>query len=275
MADPKNQAADPAEAKTADAAAVQGATPDVKETAATETDVNPVEAKTADAKETDAKPVEAKTADAKDAGSKQAGAKKADAKKAKPDAGYTPRLKADYEERIAAAMTEKFGYKNKLEVPRLDKVVVNMGVGEATQDKKKVEQAAAEMELIAGQKPVIAKAKKSIAQFKLREGMPIGCKVTLRRDRMYEFVDRLVTVALPRVRDFRGLNPRSFDGRGNYAMGLKEQIIFPEINYDQIDKVRGMDIIITTTAKTDEEARELLRLFNFPFPAEAEAQQAA
>ena len=184
------------------------------------------------------------------------------------DADYTPRLKSDYDERIVKAMTEKFGYKNRLEVPRLDKIVINMGVGEATQDKKKVETAAAEMQQIAGQKPVITKAKKSIAQFKLREGMPIGCKVTLRRDRMYEFLDRLVTVALPRVRDFRGLNPKSFDGRGNYAMGLKEQIIFPEINYDQIDKVRGMDVIITTTAKTDEEARELLRLFNFPFPAE-------
>jgi len=188
---------------------------------------------------------------------------------------YTPRLKKDYEERIVAAMTERFGYKNRLEVPRLEKIVINMGVGEATQDKKKVEAAAAEMELISGQKPVITKAKKSIAQFKLREGMPIGCKVTLRRDRMYEFLDRLVTIALPRVRDFRGLNPRSFDGRGNYAMGLKEQIVFPEINYDRIDAVRGMDIIITTTANTDEEARELLRLFNFPFPAEAEEKQAA
>jgi large subunit ribosomal protein L5 len=200
--------------------------------------------------------------------------KKADKAPSKPS-DYSPRLKTDYEERIVKAMTEKFGYKNRLEVPRLDKIVVNMGVGEATQDKKKVEAAAAEMEAIAGQKPVITKAKKSIAQFKLREGMPIGCKVTLRRDRMYEFLDRLVTVALPRVRDFRGLNPRSFDGRGNYAMGLKEQIVFPEINYDQIEKVRGMDIIVTTTAKTDEEARELLRLFNFPFPAEAEEKQAA
>src|SRR6266576_1398456 len=191
-------------------------------------------------------------------------------KKAAKDDGYTPRLKADYDERIVAAMIERFGYKNKLEVPRLDKIVINMGVGDATQDKKRVETAAAEMQAIAGQKPVITKAKKSIAQFKLREGMPIGCKVTLRRDRMYEFLDRLVTIALPRVRDFRGLNPRSFDGRGNYALGLKEQIIFPEINYDQIDKVRGMDVIITTTAKTDDEARELLRLFNFPFPAEEE-----
>jgi large subunit ribosomal protein L5 len=188
---------------------------------------------------------------------------------------YIARLKKDYDERIAPAMTERFGYKNRMEIPRLEKIVINMGVGEATQDKKKVEQAAAEMQAIAGQKPVITKAKKSIAQFKLREGMPIGCKVTLRRERMYEFLDRLVTVALPRVRDFRGLNPNSFDGRGNYAMGLKEQIVFPEINYDSIDKVRGMDIIVTTTAKTDEEARELLRLFNFPFPIVEDQKQAA
>jgi large subunit ribosomal protein L5 len=201
-------------------------------------------------------------------------AAKTDAKPSKKPADYTPRLKRDYDERIVSAMTEKFGYKNRLEVPRLDKIVINMGVGEATQDKKRVETAAAEMQQISGQKPVITKAKKSIAQFKLREGMPIGCKVTLRRDRMFEFLDRLVTIALPRVRDFRGLNPKSFDGRGNYALGLKEQIIFPEINYDQIDTVRGMDVIITTTAKTDEEARELLRLFNFPFPAEEQRQAA-
>ena len=189
-------------------------------------------------------------------------------------AGYTARLRRDYDERIVPAMIERFGYKNRMEVPRLDKIVLNMGVGEATQDKKKVETAAAEMELIAGQKPVITKAKKSIAQFKLREGMPIGVKVTLRRERMYEFLDRLVTIALPRVRDFRGLNPKSFDGRGNYAMGLKEQLVFPEINYDRIEKVRGLDVIITTTAKTDDEARELLRLFNFPFPQEEQKQAA-
>ena len=202
-------------------------------------------------------------------------AKKTDAKPSKTPKGYEPRLKKDYEDRIVPAMIERFGYKNRLEVPRLDKIVINMGVGEATQDKKRVEAAAAEMQAISGQKPVITKAKKSIAQFKLREGMPIGCKVTLRRDRMFEFMDRLVTIALPRVRDFRGLNPKSFDGRGNYAMGLKEQIVFPEINYDQIDTVRGMDVIVTTTANTDEEARELLRLFNFPFPAETEEKQAA
>jgi large subunit ribosomal protein L5 len=201
-------------------------------------------------------------------------AEKPAVKPSKLPANYKPRLRADYDDRIVKAMTEKFGYKNRLQVPRLDKIVINMGVGDATQDKKRVETAAAEMQQIAGQKPVITKAKTSIAQFKLREGMPIGCKVTLRRERMYEFLDRLVTIALPRVRDFRGLNPRSFDGRGNYAMGLKEQIIFPEINYDQIDKVRGMDVIITTTAKTDEEARELLRLFNFPFPAEEQREAA-
>ncbi len=188
---------------------------------------------------------------------------------------YTPRMRKKYDDSIVTAMTEKFGYKNRLEVPKIEKIVINMGVGEATQDKKKVEQAASEMELIAGQKPVVTKAKKSIAQFKLREGMPIGCKVTLRRERMYEFLDRLITIALPRVRDFRGLNPLSFDGRGNYAMGLKEQIVFPEINYDRIDKVRGMDVIVTTTAKTDDEARELLRLFGFPFPQDAVEQKQA
>ncbi len=188
---------------------------------------------------------------------------------------YIPRLKRDYDERIVKAMTERFGYTNALAVPRLEKIVLNMGVGEAVQDKKKVETAAAELELIAGQKPVITRAKKSIAGFKLREGMPIGVKVTLRRDRMYEFLDRLVTIAMPRIRDFRGLNPKSFDGRGNYAMGLKEQLIFPEISYDKIEKVRGMDIIIATSANSDDEARELLRLFNFPFPKEAEEKQAA
>jgi large subunit ribosomal protein L5 len=191
---------------------------------------------------------------------------------------YTPRLKADYEARIVKAMTEKFGYTNPMQVPRLSKIVLNMGVGEATQDKKKVEKAAVEMTKIAGQKAVVTKAKKSIAQFKLREHMPIGCKVTLRRERMYEFLDRFVTIALPRVRDFRGLSDKSFDGRGNYATGLKEQLIFPEISYDEVDQVRGMDVIIATTANTDDEARELLRLFGFPFPqpvAPAEEKKAA
>ena len=189
---------------------------------------------------------------------------------------YKPRLRKLYEDSIVKAMTEKFGYTNAMQVPRLEKIVLNMGVGEATQDKKKVEIAAQEMTAIAGQKAVITKAKKSIAQFKLREGMPIGCKATLRRERMYEFLDRFVTIALPRVRDFRGLSDKSFDGRGNYATGLKEQLIFPEISYDKIDKIRGMDVIVTTTAKTDEEARELLRLFGFPFPQpQAEQQKAA
>ena len=180
-------------------------------------------------------------------------------------ADYTPRMKARYDEQIVKAMTEKFGYKNRLEVPRLEKITLNMGVGEASQDKKKVQTAAEEMALIAGQKPVITKAKKSIAQFKLREGMPIGCKVTLRRDRMYEFLDRLTNIALPRVKDFRGLNGKSFDGRGNYAMGLKEHIVFPEINYDEVDDVRGMDIIVCTTAATNEEAKALLAECGFPF----------
>ena len=188
---------------------------------------------------------------------------------------YTPRMRSLYDETIVKAMTEKFGYKNAMEVPRIEKITLNMGVGDAVQDKKKVETAAAEMELIAGQKPVVTKAKKSIAGFKLREGMPIGCKVTLRRERMYEFLDRLITIAMPRIRDFRGVSAKSFDGRGNYALGLKEQIIFPEINYDRIDQVRGMDVIVTTSARTDDEARELLRLFGFPFPIEAQEKEAA
>ncbi len=192
------------------------------------------------------------------------------------DAKYKPRMQKLYEERYIKAMTEKFGYTNPMQVPRLSKIVLNMGVGEAVNDKKHATNAAAEMELIAGQKPVISKAKKSVAQFKLREGMPIGVKVTLRRERMYEFLDRFITIALPRVRDFRGLNPKSFDGRGNYACGIKEQLIFPEISYDKVDQTRGMDVIVATTANTDEEARELLRLFGFPFPAEeADMKKAA
>jgi large subunit ribosomal protein L5 len=175
------------------------------------------------------------------------------------------RLNDYYKETIRPDLIEALGYSNQLQVPRLDKIVINMGVGEAVQDSKKVTLAAAEMALIAGQKPLINKSKVSVAGFKLREGMPIGCKVTLRRERMYEFLDRLITIALPRVRDFRGLSPKSFDGRGNYALGLKEQIVFPEIDYDQVDSIRGMDIIVVTTAKTDDEGRELLRRFNFPF----------
>ncbi len=178
---------------------------------------------------------------------------------------YSPRLKKRYNDEIKASLQKQFGYKNAMMTPRIEKVVINMGVGEAVNDRKAVEQAAAELTKIAGQKPIITKAKKSIATFKLRDGMAVGCKVTLRKDRMYEFLDRLVTVALPRVRDFRGLSPKSFDGRGNFALGLKEHIVFPEINYDQVEKVRGMDIIVCTTAKTDDEARALLAEFNFPF----------
>lgn len=181
------------------------------------------------------------------------------------EAQYAPRLKQQYSDAIRGELLEKFGYKNTLAVPRLDKVVINMGVGEAVGDSKKIQSVLGDLGAIAGQKPVVTRAKKSIAGFKLREGMPIGVKVTLRHDRMYEFIDRLVTVALPRVRDFRGLNTKSFDGNGNYAMGLKEHIVFPEIDYDKVDQVWGMDIVVCTTAKTDEEARELLRAFNFPF----------
>ena len=189
---------------------------------------------------------------------------------------YTPRMKQRYEDSIAKAMTEKFGYANRMAIPKIEKITLNMGVGEGSQDKKKVTTALEEMKLIAGQQPVITRARKSIAGFKLREGMPIGVKVTLRGTRMYEFLDRLVTIAMPRIRDFRGLNPKSFDGAGNFAMGLKEQIIFPEISYDSIDTVRGMDVIVTTTANSDDEARELLRLFGFPFPQEqAEEKEAA
>jgi large subunit ribosomal protein L5 len=178
---------------------------------------------------------------------------------------YEPRLKAYYRDVIVPEMTKQFGYKNALEVPKIDKVVLNMGVGESTADSKKASVAAADLALIAGQKPVVTRARKAIAQFKVRENMPIGAKVTLRKERMFEFVDRLVTIALPRVRDFRGLNPKSFDGRGNYAMGIKEHIVFPEINYDKVDQIWGMDVIVCTTAKTDDEARALLKLFNFPF----------
>lgn len=180
-------------------------------------------------------------------------------------ATYTPRLKAEYLGRVRAALKEEFGYKNDMQIPRLDKIVLNMGVGEAVKDTKKVKQAAEELSQIAGQKAVITHAKKSIAGFRVREEMPLGCKVTLRGDRMYEFLDRLINIALPRVRDFRGVKGTSFDGRGNYAMGLKEHIVFPEINFDKVDEVLGMDIIITTTAKTDAEAKALLKHFNMPF----------
>ena len=178
---------------------------------------------------------------------------------------YTPRMRKHYDEVVRPGMIEKFGYKNPMAVPSIEKIVLNMGVGEATADSKKAASAAADLALIAGQAPVITRARKAIATFKVREGMPLGCKVTLRKTRMYEFLDRMVTIALPRVRDFRGLNPKSFDGRGNYALGLKEHLVFPEINYDRAEQIWGMDVIIATTAKSDEEARELLRLFDFPF----------
>ncbi len=178
---------------------------------------------------------------------------------------YEPRMKAEYRERIRAAMRERFGYTNEMQVPKIDKIVVNMGIGEAVADSKKAAAAMKDLALITGQKPSPRRARKSVAQFKVREGMVVGAKVTLRKDRMYEFLDRLINIALPRVKDFRGLKPTSFDGRGNYAMGLKEHIVFPEINYDQIDQMWGMDIIVATTAKTDDEARALLRQFQFPF----------
>ena len=178
---------------------------------------------------------------------------------------YTPRLRTKYQEEVVPALLEQFQYSSVMQVPRLVKICINQGVGKGTQDKKLVDNAVEELSLITGQKPVVTRAKKSIAGFKVREGMPLGVKVTLRRQRMYEFLDRLITVAMPRIRDFRGINPKSFDGRGNYAMGLKEQLVFPEISYDKVEHVRGMDIIICTTAPNDEEARELLTFFNMPF----------
>src|SRR6185437_1905463 len=183
------------------------------------------------------------------------------------DQAYEPRLKTEYRQRIRKALKEKFGYTNEMQIPKLDKIVVNMGIGEAVADSKKAQAAMADLALITGQKPAPTRARQSIAQFKIREGMVVGAKVTLRKDRMYEFLDRLITIALPRVKDFRGLKPTSFDGRGNYALGLKEHIVFPEINYDQIDQIWGMDIVVCTSARTDDEARELLREFQFPFNA--------
>jgi len=182
-------------------------------------------------------------------------------------ADYIPRLREQYKAAVRPALKEEFGYKNDMQIPRLDKIVLNMGVGEAVSDSKKIRAAEADLMAIAGQKPIVNKAKTSIAGFKLREGMPIGVKVTLRRDRMYEFLDRLITVAMPRVRDFRGVSAKSFDGRGNYALGLKEHIVFPEINFDKIEQVWGMDVVIVTTAQTDAEAKALLKHFNMPFAA--------
>jgi large subunit ribosomal protein L5 len=213
-----------------------------------------------------AAPASAKDAKGKPQARREGGAESAaaGAVKAAPK-DYVARLKRLYRDEIVPQLTKEFGYKNALEVPRLDKIVLNMGVGEAVNDTKKVTSAAADLALIAGQKPVVTRARKAISTFKVRENMPIGAKVTLRRTRMYEFLDRLVTVALPRVRDFRGLDPKSFDGRGNYALGIKEHIIFPEIDYDKAEAMLGLDVVVCTTAKTDAEARALLRAFNFPF----------
>jgi large subunit ribosomal protein L5 len=227
-------------------------------------------AKTAKAPKAAAKG-EGKEASPKKAGSK----KKPEAEAAEPAAAASapvdlsaappPRLKGVYDSTIRAKLTEQFGYTNPMQVPTLDKIVINMGIGEAVADRKKVESAAGDLALISGQRPVITKSRKAISTYKLRENQPIGCKVTLRKTRMYEFLDRLITIALPRVRDFRGLNPKSFDGRGNYSLGLKEHIVFPEIDYDKVAEVWGMDITVCTTARTDEEARALLTAFNFPF----------
>ena len=203
--------------------------------------------------------------DGKGAPRDKAGAKVEKVARAPRPKGCKPRMKAHYETVVREELTKQFGYKNRMQVPRLEKVVLNMGVGEAVNDRKKVDAAAKDLGLIAGQKAVSTRARKSIATYKVRDGMPIGAKVTLRGDRMYEFVDRLVTIALPRVKDFRGLSPKSFDGRGNFAMGLREHIVFPEIDYDQVDEILGMDVIVCTTAGNDEEARALLRGFNFPF----------
>jgi large subunit ribosomal protein L5 len=239
--------------------------------------------KPAKAKDDAAKGGKAPKADPKKAGGKEAaGAKKAAGKKGearKPEAEAAaaasatvdlvtvppPRLKGTFESVVRQKLTEQFGYKNPMQVPTIDKIVINMGIGEAVADRKKVESAAGDLAMIAGQKPVITKSRKAISTYKLRENQPIGCKVTLRKTRMYEFLDRLITIALPRVRDFRGLNPKSFDGRGNYSLGLKEHIVFPEIDYDKVAEVWGMDITVCTTARTDEEARALLTAFNFPF----------
>jgi large subunit ribosomal protein L5 len=204
-------------------------------------------------------------AEAKAEAQDQSGGQEAKTNGRAPAAPYTPRLRKHFDDVIRGRMTEQFGYKNPMQVPRLDKVVLNMGIGEGVNDRKKVESAAADLSQIAGQKAVITKSRKSIATFKLREGQAIGCKVTLRKSRMYDFIDRLVNIALPRMRDFRGLNPKSFDGRGNYTIGIREHIVFPEIDYDKVAEVWGMDIVVCTTARNDDEARALLTAFNFPF----------
>jgi large subunit ribosomal protein L5 len=239
----------------------------------------PAKAKDDAAKAPKAAKADGKKPEGKKAEGKEAAPKKAAGKKPKPEAGAAagsgagvdlstvppPRLKDVYNTVVRQKLTEQFGYKNPMQVPTIDKIVINMGIGEAVADRKKVESAAGDLALIAGQKPVITKSRKAISTYKLRENQPIGCKVTLRKARMFEFLDRLITIALPRVRDFRGLNPKSFDGRGNYSLGLKEHIVFPEIDYDKVAEVWGMDITVCTTARTDEEARALLTAFNFPF----------
>lgn len=207
----------------------------------------------------------AKGGDKKAKADKKAASSEPRAPAAPRPADYKPRMKSHYEKVVRNALKEKFGYANVMQIPKIEKIVINMGVGEASQDRKKIDAAVQEMQAISGQKPIITRARKSIAAFKLRDGMIVGCKVTLRGERMYEFLDRLVTIALPRVRDFRGLNAKSFDGRGNYALGIKEQIIFPEIEYDKVERIRGMDVIICTSARNDNEARELLKQFNMPF----------
>jgi large subunit ribosomal protein L5 len=217
--------------------------------------------KGAEAKKAEAKQAEGKKAEAKKAGKGE----RTEAKAQVPEGPVTPRLKTQYDSVIRKKLVDQFGYKNAMQVPAIEKIVINMGIGEAVADRKKVDNAAEDLALIAGQKPVITKSRKSIATFKLREGQPIGCKVTLRKSRMYEFVDRLINIALPRVRDFRGLSTKSFDGRGNYSLGIREHIVFPEIDYDKVTDIWGLDITVCTTARTDDEARALLTAFNFPF----------
>jgi len=219
------------------------------------------EAKKAEPKQAEGKKVDGKKADAKKAGKGE----QTEAKVRVPEGPVTPRLKTHYDSVIRKKLVDQFGYKNAMQVPVIEKVVINMGIGEAVADRKKVDNAAEDLALIAGQKPVITKSRKSIATFKLREGQPIGCKVTLRKTRMYEFIDRLINIALPRVRDFRGLSAKSFDGRGNYSLGIREHIVFPEIDYDKVTDIWGLDVTVCTTARTDDEARALLTAFNFPF----------
>ncbi len=253
---PKDKAPE-AEAPVEDAAAVEAAAP--AEAQAAPAEAAPAEAAAAEAAPA-AKPEKAQKAKKGDDGAVKTGNASASGGK-----GYEPRMKSIYRERIRTALKEQFGYTNEMQIPRLDKIVVNMGIGEAVADSKKAGAAMKDLAAITGQKPASTKARKAIANFKLREGMVVGAKVTLRKDRMYEFLDRLITIALPRVKDFRGLNGASFDGRGNYAMGLKEHLVFPEINYDEIDQVWGMDIVVCTTARTNEEAKALLKEFQFPF----------